>query len=75
MSHDTKIKIVGYVCEPLIIAGLLIVVIGTCLKIYRSLNRRAYPSQPNWGEPEQLAVIGLFVFVVALIAKVLIDRP
>ena len=73
MTNDAKIKIAGYVCEPLIIEGLLMLVVGTCLKIYRSLNRQAYPSQPNWSEPEQLCVIGFFVFVLALIAKILID--
>lgn len=69
MPHDAKITIINYVCNPLEILGLLTLVTGACLKIYRTANKQTYPSQPKWGAPELLAVIGFFVFALTDIAS------
>ena len=68
MSHDVKIAIINYVCDPLVISGALMLIVGPTLKIYRSLNKQAYPSQTNWAVPEKLCVIGFFAFAIGLIA-------
>jgi hypothetical protein len=68
MTNDGKITILSYAYSLLVISGGLMLVAGVSLKIYRTINKQTYPSQPKWGAPELLAVIGFFVFALTEIA-------
>ncbi len=68
MSPYATIAFIRYLYGPLTLLGGLILIAGVCLKIYRTANKKAYPSQPKWGEPELLAVIGFFIFALTDIA-------
>lgn len=61
MFHDVKIMILRYAFNLFVVSGGLMLVLGASLKIYRTANKQVYPSQPKWGAPELLCVIGFFV--------------